>query len=74
MNFRTNMTSLRNLSEAYYQNRLSFSEYREKRSHLLKLIDEDLNGVKYKNDKEVLNENLNESLVDKALSFLKIAK
>jgi len=74
MNFRANMTSLRELSEDYYQNRLSFSEYREQRSQLLNLIDEDLNGVKFENDKDVLNENINDSLVDKALSFLKIAK
>ena len=68
MNFRANMASLRTLSDDHYQNRISFLQYREQRSHLLKRIDEDLNGVKI--DEEV---NLSEevSVIEKALSFLK---
>ena len=68
MNFRENMASLHTLSNDYYQNRISFDEYREQRSQLLKLIDEDLNGIKIV---VVENEN-NDSFMDKALSFLKI--
>ena len=74
MNFRENMASLRELSNRYYQDRMSLEEYRHERSCLLKLLDEDLNGVKFENDDAVLNESINDSLVDKALSFLKIAK
>ena len=74
MNFRENMASLRELSANYYQNRLSLTQYREQRSHLLKLLDEDLNGVKFESDDVVINESISDSLVDKALSFLKIAK
>ncbi len=74
MKFRENMASLRELSNSYYQDRLSLSEYREKRSYLLNLLDEDLNGVKFENDDVILNENNRDSIVDKALSFLKIAK
>lgn len=70
MNFRENIILLRTLSDDYYQNRIMFAEYREKRSQLLKLIDEDLNGVTIYDEKE----NVEESLIDKALSFLKIDK
>lgn len=70
MNFRENMASLHTLSNEYYQHRISFVEYREQRSQLLKLIDEDLNGIK---TVVVENEN-NVSLMDRALSFLKIDK
>jgi len=70
MNFRANMTALRTLSDNYYQNRISFTEYREQRSELLKLIDEDLNGVKACNE---IQKN-DSSILDKALSFLKIEK
>lgn len=69
MNFRANMMSLRTLSYDYYQGQISFSDYREQRSRLLSLIDEDLNGVKAVSRVECLDEK--ESFVDKALSFLK---
>jgi len=71
MNFRANMTSLRTLSNDYYQNRISFLQYREQRSQLLKLIDEDLNGV---NIIEQVKTKKDESIIEKALSFLKIDK
>lgn len=74
MKFRENMASIRNLSEDHYQNRITFTEYREKRNYFLRLIDEELNQIKFENEDEFINENINESLVDKALSFLKIAK
>ena len=68
------MESLRLLSSDYYQNKISFSDYREKRSYLLMLIDEELNGVKC--DEVELNEktDMDESLINKAMSFLKIDK
>lgn len=71
MNFRANMSSLRTLSNDYYQNRISFLQYREQRSQLLKLIDEDLNGIKI--IEEVKNKK-DESIIEKALSFLKVDK
>ena len=74
MNFRANMASLRTLSDDHYQNRVTFAEYREQRTQLLKMIDEDLNAVLAVEKKEEENEIKQESLVDKALSFLKIDK
>ena len=71
MNFRANMSSLRTLSNDYYQNRISFLQYREQRSQLLKLIDEDLNGVKIL---EQVKTKKDESIIEKALSFLKVDK
>ena len=74
MNFRANMASLRTLSDDYYYNRITFAQYRDQRSQLLKLIDKDLNGV------EAVEENIDEvekddkSIMNKALSFLKIDK
>lgn len=68
MNFRENMSSLRTLSNDYYQNRISFLQYREQRSQLLKLIDEDLNGVKIMSE---VKTDKDESIIEKALSFLK---
>lgn len=70
MNFRTNMALLHTLSDDYFNNRLSFDKYREERSCLLKLIDEDLNGVKVS---EIISKE-DESFIDKTLSFLKIDK
>lgn len=72
MNFRENMASLRTLSDDHYQGRISFEEYREQRSRLLQLIDEDLNGVKVRNQTEEKVEQPSDSLVDKALSFLRM--
>ncbi len=74
MNFRANMALLHTLSDEHYYNRISFAEYREKRSQLLQLIDEDLNGVKVLENKLQESEANNDSLIDKALSFLKIDK
>lgn len=71
MNFRENMSSLRALSNDYYQNRISFLQYREQRSQLLKLIDEDLNGIK---NIEGMEENKDESIIEKAFLFLKVDK
>ncbi len=76
MNFRANMASLRSLSNDYYNNRISFAEYRKQRGQLLQLIDEELNGVEIVTPQELDVElgSVNESLMDKALSFLKIDK
>lgn len=72
MNFRSDMESLRLLVLEYYQNNITYSEYREKRSELLSLIDQELNGVKISDD---VNENeVNTSLLNKALSLLKTNK
>ena len=70
MNFRKNMSILSTLSDDHYQGRISFAEYRSKRSLLLALIDEDLNGIKVM---EVIEEKeeVSVSFMDKALSFLK---
>lgn len=70
MNFRENMSELRVLVNDYYQNRISFPEYRKQRSKLLCLIDEDLNGIKptvSENDDEI---QIKGSIMNKALSFL----
>ena len=71
MNFRANMNALRNLSDDHYQNRISFVEYREKRKELLRMIDDDLNGIKVIEDDVI---KLEDSIIEKALSFLKIDK
>lgn len=73
MNFRKNMASLLTLTDDYYHNRISFSEYREKRKEFIDLIDEDLNGVVVPDNNQI-NKFNNESLIDKALSFLKLDK
>lgn len=76
MNFRTHMSSIRALSDDYYNNRVSYTEYREKRSQLLQLIDEELNGVEIIQYPDVNAEKVEdkEGLVDKALSFLNLDK
>ena len=74
MNFRKHMESLHLLSSDYYQNRLSFSDYREKRKYLLIMIDEELNGIKCELDVQTENNDVDESLINKAISFLKIDK
>ena len=73
MNFRENMASLNTLSNDHYNNRVTFLEYRQKRTQLLKLIDEDLNAVVMSNEDNIekIEEIKEESFVDKALSFLK---
>jgi len=65
------MTSIRTLSDDYYQNRLSFLQYREQRCELLRMIDDELNGIKIIEEEPVVQDN---SIIDKALSFLKIDK
>lgn len=74
MNFRANMASLQTLSDDYYHHRISFAEYRNERSQLLKLIDEELNGVKNLNQVINKEEKIHETLINKALSFLKTDK
>jgi hypothetical protein len=74
MNFRANMASLRTLSDDYSYNRISFAEYRQQRSNLLKLIDEDLNGVQAIEVENEMPEKNDQSIINKALSFLKIDK
>lgn len=74
MDFRANMASLRSLSDDYYNNQISFVEYREQRSKLLQLIDEELNGVIFTDQSNIETGNTDESLIDKALSFLKLDK
>ena len=74
MNFRANMASLRTLSDDYYHNRITFAQYREQRSLLLKLIDEDLNGVESIEENIDKAETNDKSIMNKALSFLKIDK
>lgn len=66
------MTSLHVISDDYYYNRISHTEYREQRTQLLNLIDEELNGVKVINENEAVKED--ESFIDKTLSFLKVNK
>ncbi|GMR16467.1 MAG: hypothetical protein BMS9Abin31_0803 [Gammaproteobacteria bacterium] len=68
------MASLRSLSDDYYNNQISFVEYREQRSKLLQLIDEELNGVIFTDQSNIETGNTDESLIDKALSFLKLDK
>lgn len=67
------MASLNTLSNDHYNNRVTFLEYRQKRTQLLKLIDEDLNAVVMSNEDNIekIEEIKEESFVDKALSFLK---
>ncbi len=69
MNFKNNMNLLETLSDDYYRNRISFEEYRQQRNQLLQALDEELNGVTAIEEKA---DSQSESLLDKALSFLKI--
>ena len=64
------MASLRILVDDHYQNRISFSEYREKRGQLLRLIDEDLNGVSIVDDQNTDDITARNSVISKAISFL----
>lgn len=66
------MASLQEISEDYYQNRISKLDYHTQRSQLLSLIDEELNGVKIIVENEIVKEG--ESFIDKTLSFLKVNK
>jgi len=74
MNFRENINSLSVISNEYACNRISPEDYRQQRTCLLNLIDEELNGVKVHKTNiqaEISGEN---TLLDKALSFLKLDK
>ncbi len=71
MNFRDNMASLRALSAEHYQNKVSFSNYREQRTELLKLIERDLNGIEVEIENTEITEIVEETLINKALSFFK---
>ena len=74
MNFRENMKSLVALSDEYSQYQLSFEEYRLKRTKLLNLIDEELNGVLFQEEKNSSEFHQDETILDRALSFLKFDK
>lgn len=59
---------IRVLADDYYQNRITYSEYRNQRTNILKKIDEEFNGAIFEN-----KENQTEkSLMKKALSFLRL--
>ena len=64
------MAELSTLSNSYSQNLMTLDEYRDKRSHLLMLIDEELNGVKIIETEQQDEVNAATSIVDKALSFI----
>ena len=69
------MNSLSVISDAHSRNRISVEEYRAQRIELLSLIDEELNGVTVHQDiviPEICNGD--DTLLDKALSFLKLDK
>lgn len=70
MKFRENMSELRILVNDYYQNRISYADYRQQRSRLLGFIDEELNGVKAASSEKNDEVKIEGSMVDKALSFL----
>lgn len=66
------MASLQTVSDDYYHSRISQVEYRKQRSQLLRLIDEELNGVKIITENESVKED--DSFISKTLSFLKVNK
>lgn len=74
MNFRENMNSLSVISNEYSRNRISIEEYRRQRAGLLNLIDEELNGVKANQSDDEDEISSEDTLLDKALSFLKLDK
>ncbi len=53
---------LRNLSEDYSNNRVSFSEYRSQRKIILRKLDEEYNQV-YVEDQEDVDETQNENII-----------
>ena len=63
-----NMDLIRVLSDDYYQNRITYSEYKKERTNLLNQIDEEFNGVII--EEEV--QQAEKSLMNKALAFLKL--
>lgn len=74
MNFRKNMELLRLLSSDYCLRKVSNTEYRIKRTVLLNMIDEELNGIKVSLEDVALEDKVESSLINKAISFLKIDK
>ena len=75
MKFRENMNSLSVISDAYSRNRISAEEYRTQRAELLSLIDEELNGITVQQQVDIPEScGDDDSLLDKALSFLKLDK
>ena len=68
------MSSLTVLSDDYSSNRISAEEYRAQRKFLLNLIDQELNGVQIKSQDNMVEVTQNDTLIDKALSFLKLDK
>ena len=69
------MNSLSVISDAYSRNRISTEDYRNQRTELLSLIDEELNGITIQQQVDVPDScNGDDSLLDKALSFLKLDK
>lgn len=69
MDFKNNMALLETLVDDYYRNQIGFDEYRQQRNQILQALDQELNGVTAINETKDLQ---SESLLDKALSFLKI--
>ncbi len=69
MDFKNNMALLETLVDDYYRNQIGFDEYRQQRDQILQALDQELNGVTAINETKDLQ---SESLLDKALSFLKI--
>lgn len=74
MNFRENINLLSVISNEYACNRMAPEDYRQQRTGLLNLIDEELNGVKVHESNTQVEESGENTLLDKALSFLKLDK
>jgi hypothetical protein len=53
---------------------MASEDYRQQRTSLLNLIDEELNGVKVHESNIKIEESGENTLLDKALSFLKLDK
>lgn len=62
------------ISNEYACNRMTSEDYRQQRTGLLNLIDEELNGVKVHESTVKVEESGENTLLDKALSFLKLDK
>ena len=64
---------LRELVSDYYNQLITFEEYRAQRNMIFDIIDEEINGVvpDKGNDNEVEETNNDASLINKAISFFK---
>ena len=62
---------LRELVSDYYNQLISFEEYRAQRKIIFDIIDEEINGVITHMDEENDKENKDSSLMHKAISFFK---